>query len=492
MNLTLSGHITPADKERSDYAYIPFDLPEPARRLHVRYHYSAPISSDEREGGNVIDIGLFDPRGTGFPGGPGFRGWSGSARGEFSISWTEATPGYLPGLLPAGRYHIILGLYRIWGQGADYEVRVKADPGVAPAPPVFRPPLHRDAPPYSKERPALWLRGDLQSHSEHSDARGTLAQLVGKARALYLDFLAVTDHNTVSHHPFLGELTGEGPTGRSEYPLLLIPGQETTTYYGHMNIWGTERWCDFRCRTDEDMAAVIELAHASAGLCSINHPKQGGPGWEYDLMLPVDAMEVWQGPWPWRNVESLALWDGLLKTGRRLTAVGGSDYHCPAGADTNFLRLGQPTTWVQATERSVPAVLDAIRAGRVSISARPEGPRLDLKVAAGGVSAGMGEELPLAGGVAATVQVHIERGAGWTLRLIADGEVADEMLIKADQAVVQVGAMAGRYVRAELVGDAPREMLPDDIPPDLDLRGWRWALTNPVYIKREHELHGGE
>ena len=63
MKLSLTGHITPKDKQRSDYVYVPFDLPESAGSLTVRFHYSAPIGSDEREGGNVIDIGLFDPHG---------------------------------------------------------------------------------------------------------------------------------------------------------------------------------------------------------------------------------------------------------------------------------------------------------------------------------------------------------------------------------------------------------------------------------------------
>ena len=96
MNLTLTGHVTPADKQRSDYAYIPFELPEAARRLYIKYSYSAPISSDEREGGNVIDIGLFDPRGADFPGGAGFRGWSGSARNQFTITPTDSHPRLSP------------------------------------------------------------------------------------------------------------------------------------------------------------------------------------------------------------------------------------------------------------------------------------------------------------------------------------------------------------------------------------------------------------
>ena len=133
------------------------------------------------------------------------------------------------------------------------------------------------------------------------------------------------------------------------------------------------------------------------------------------------------------------------------SAVGGSDYHCPAGADTNFLRLGQPTTWVKATERSVPAVLDAIRAGRVSISAHPKGPLLDLRGAAADAVAEMGQVLRLAPDSVAEVAAHVVRGAGWTLRLIADGQAVHETLINADIAAVRL-RVDRQHLRARRVG----------------------------------------
>jgi hypothetical protein len=472
-SITLRRHITQADKARNDYAYIPFHLPEAAQRLHVRYRYSAAMSSDQVEGGNVIDLGLFDPRGHEFPGSAGFRGWSGSARSGFTIGLDEATPGYLPGPLPAGEYQVILGLYRIWEAGADVEIEVEAELGT------------RDwgsgtgdsgLPSAVCGLPSSggWLRGDLQSHTVHSDAKGTLEQLIGKARALGLDFLAVTDHNTVSHHPFLPELADED--------LILIPGQESTTYYGHMNIWNTSRWCDFRCKTDADMAAVIELAHAHGGICSINHPKQGGPAWEYTVDLPVQAMEVWQGPWIHRNEESLALWDRLLCAGRRLPAVGGSDYHCPSGEDTNLLRLGQPTTWVKVTDRSASAILDAIVVGRASISVTPDGPRLDLSAMVNSETVGMGEVIERRDDGMMEVKVEILGGQGKTLRLVADGEIAHEVSIEDEIATVKVDLTVQTYVRAELIGDMSAEHLPPGALAGLNLRDWRWALSNPVYV----------
>ncbi|MBX3000347.1 MAG: CehA/McbA family metallohydrolase [Caldilineaceae bacterium] len=472
-SITLRSHFTGADKAAHDYAYVPFTLPSPAQRLHVRYRYSAAMSSDQIHGGNVIDIGLFDPRGTDFPGGAGFRGWSGSARSEFTISEDEATPGYLPGPLPAGEYNVILGLYRIWEAGADVEIEIEAELGTGDRGSGIG--QNRSSAVRGRRSSfGQWLRGDLQSHTVHSDARGTLEQLIAKARALGLDFLAVTDHNTVSHHPFLPALSGDD--------LILIPGQEATTYYGHMNIWNTSRWCDFRCKTDADIAAVIELAHAHGGICSINHPKQGGPAWEYTTDLPVQAMEVWQGPWPHRNKESLALWDRLLCEGRRLPAVGGSDYHCPAAEDTNLLRLGQPTTWVKVAERSVPAVLDAIVAGRASISATPDGPRLALSATVNGKTAGMGEAIEKSDDGRMRVSIEILSGQGKTLRLVADGDIAHEEFIHEGAATATVDLPVQRYVRAELIGDMPADQLPPGAPADLDLRGWRWALSNPIWV----------
>lgn len=478
--ITLTGHLTQADKVASDYAYIPFDLPQPAQRLTVRYSYSAAMSSDRVEGGNVIDIGLFDPAGADFPGGAGFRGWSGSARREFTLTPTDATPGYLPGPLPAGRYQVILGLYRIWPAGADYEIHIEAELNDQKSDFSEKSDFSIRANPSFPSESAFhssgqWLRGDLQSHTFHSDAKGSPQQLLDKARALGLDFLAVTDHNNTSHHAAL--------TALDDGSLLLIPGQEVTTYYDHMNVWGTSRWCDFRARTADDIRAIIDLAHAQGALCSINHPKQGGPAWEYGFDLPVDALEVWQGPWPYRNAESLALWDRLLAEGWRVPVVGGSDYHCPAAEETNFLRLGQPTTWVLATERCVAGVLAGIQKGRVCVSASPDGPRLDIQARSAASEALMGDVLPIESGETVAVTTTVWGGSGLLLRLIVDGAVAFEQPVDSDEASIATTLQPQIHIRAELVGDCPPELLPPQAPPGLDLRAWRWALTNPIYCE---------
>ena len=75
------------------------------------------------------------------------------------------------------------------------------------------------------------------------------------------------------------------------------------------------------------------------------------------------------------------IWDGLLKSGRKLTGRGGSDSHhgypdTPAQATALSYQarennVGTPTTWVFAKARTGQAVIDALTNGRVSVSANP-------------------------------------------------------------------------------------------------------------------------
>ncbi len=88
MERVFQGHFSPEDRERDEFPLIPFEVPPGVVRLSVAYEFSRPLSADKAgwEEGNILDIGLFDPRGAEFPNGRGFRGWSGSARREFTLS----------------------------------------------------------------------------------------------------------------------------------------------------------------------------------------------------------------------------------------------------------------------------------------------------------------------------------------------------------------------------------------------------------------------
>jgi len=465
---TLTGTATPADKAADDYLLLPFEVPPGIGRLTVHYTYTHRVSAALPGGsGNVVDIGVFDPRGAAVFQGHGFRGWSGSDRSEFTIGLADTTPGYLPGPIYAGTWQILLGLYHILPEGCDYRLTIVGQSGEVASP------AQRDlkAPVLSRE--ARWYRGDLHSHTHHSDAAGSLSDLVAAARARGLDFVAVTDHNTVSHLPHLAAAGGDA--------LLLIPGQEITTYYGHANAWGIQSWQEFRCRDDATMARIIDAVHAAGGLFSANHPKDVGPPWEYSPDLPFDCVEVWQAVWAANNYQSLAFWDNLLQQGRRVVAVGGSDKHvAPFTGQLSFYDIGTPTTWVYAGELSAAGILDGIRAGHVFISADPQGPELYLAADAdddGVYESMMGDEVFIAAGRPVMLRAQVVGGRGLALRIVS-GEGVKSVPVESDDFAHcwQARPKDDTFYRLELVepGDGEVARHPATLV--------RRALSNPIYV----------
>jgi hypothetical protein len=444
-SLTLAGRFE-KDHERR-YAHVPFEVPAGLHQLHIRYSYSDQIDSDPLVGGgNTLDIGLFDERGIA-EGSPGFRGWSGSNKMELTIDESWATPPYRKGKIGAGRWHVLLGPYKVGPRGCEWKVQIWFDPGL-PAPPELYHAGTGHNPSLPPKR-AGWLRGDLHCHTLFSDGDSWPVEMLEAGSAAGLDFLGVTDHNNVAHH------AAYGAGGRGGEPLV-IPGVEVTTYGGHWNAWGTDRWWEFREPETAAVERTMRAAMQSGAVVSICHPKPFGPPWEYTNDGGFHAVEVWNGPWPQLNAASLARWDALLGRGIRCVAVGGSDTHylhrrdaAPRHADS----IGTPTTWVEAP-RAVGSILAALREGRSFVSESPNGPQLYLE-----------PDRTRAG----RVSVEVRDGDGATLMLLSDAGSLDAAPVNdaAWDRAFDVPASV-RYVRAELVG----------------ANGNVRALTNPVWADR--------
>jgi hypothetical protein len=344
-----AGRWTLEDRFETPWQYLAVEVPAGSCALRAELEY-------ERSGA-IMDLGCL--------GAGGFRGWSGGARRSFVISPAAATPGYLPGELEPGTWLVMIGLHRVPPGGADYQltVTVSARPGeLAPEP------APQDLPPLT-DRPARrvlpatagrrWLAGDLHTHTVHSDGVMTVPELARFAAGRGLEFLAVTDHNTVSHH---AELAAAG----SAHGISLVPGQEVTVEAGHANVLGDVGWIDFR----EPPDAWLEAAERAGGLMSVNHPYGGELSWTAPMKRRPPLLEVWHWSWMdprWTIPLSWWLaWDPLA------IPVGGSDWHRP-GSDAP---PGSPTTWVEAESDDPAAVLAALAAGRTAVSAGREGPVL--------------------------------------------------------------------------------------------------------------------
>lgn len=342
------GTWTLEDRFACVWQYLPVEVAPGTAALRVSLEY-------ERAGA-VLDLGCIGPS--------GFRGWSGGARESFVIGASCATPGYLPAEIEPGVWQVMLGLHRIPAEGAPFRLSAESVTGLDPVDSAAVP-----APPVPSSRPARrllpaapgrrWLAGDLHAHTVHSDGALTVPELAAFAVERGLDFLAVTDHNTISHHPEL-------PAASARYGITLLPGQEVTTGDGHAGVLGDTGWIDFR-RSPDDW---LEDAEAGGGLMSVNHPIAGPVSWMHPMRRHPPLVEVWH--WSWLDLTwttPLAWWQAWDPAA---IPVGGSDWH-REGSDAP---PGTPTTWAEAEGTEPEAILDALRAGRVSVSAGRDGPVL--------------------------------------------------------------------------------------------------------------------
>lgn len=336
--------LTPEVQNEHRYVTVPFDVPAGTSSLEVRISYDRDAA--------VIDLGC--------EGAAGWRGWSGGARTGYVIGIDDATPGYLPGEPEPGEWSVVLGVHRVPAEGVtlEVEVRLPAESAIDHGP-VAAP---RAGVPRGSARglPAAagltWFAGDFHGHTRHSDGSESISGLAARGVAAGLDFMAVTDHNTVSHHAHL-------PREGARQSITLLPGQEVTTHRGHANAFGDIGWIDFRRPAQE----WVDEVERRGGVLSVNHPISGDCSWLHPLERLPRALELWHSTWYAELISTAPLawhrrWapDGDPAS---VVLIGGADFHDAAQG----VGPGTPTTWVAAEDASPEAMLAGVAAGRTAI-----------------------------------------------------------------------------------------------------------------------------
>jgi hypothetical protein len=454
-----------------DFVYLPVEIPRGVREIHVAYTYEKP-SVPAGTAGNALDIGLFDERGTAL-GGEGFRGWSGGARTEFFVRADDATPGYVPGRIRPGTWHIALGPYTVAPQGLPYEVTITLTYGEQDAAPVPAYPPSR-----AKGRGRAWYRGDCHLHSWYSDGRRTPAEIAALARAAGLDFINSSDHNTHSSHPHWADQAGPHPDGE----LLILLGEEVTTRNGHVVALGTDpgTFVDWRYRArDNRFGRFARQIRRAGGLVVPAHPHATcvGCGWKFGFG-EADAVEVWNGPYTPDDEVTLADWDNTLVAAVRsgnadrswLPAMGNSDAHRDPDP------VGSPQTVVLADDLTREAIQEGLRAGRSYVA---ESKLVSLTFSAAGAKgqhAGIGERLRVAPDTPVTVRLEATGVPRCTVRFVTDQGVlfTSAPLPVSGSGTVEWNTTAqyAAYVRAELRHETAAGPVPGALA----------AFTNPIFL----------
>jgi hypothetical protein len=461
--LEFTGSVAPADAKT--YRMLPFEVGTGSGRVELSYRWverSGPPTTPASS--TTLDLGLWDRRG--YRNQAAFRGWGGSRQGRIDendppifVQADSADRGFSPGAVVPGTWFAELGIAAVSPQGADWVVRVecKTAGGARPADdPVD--------PAHVASADTRWYHSDFHMHAYHSNPNAPdWDEFVALARAARLDFLMVTEYVTGRHWETLGAVQ------RAHPDLVVWPGREIITYYGHANTHGeTFGLYDYRHGFEDVTLAAIQVeAKARGALFQVNHPTIFPPPtfsnfcrgcyFEQDVLqidwAAVDTIEILTGPVLATGSEigqpgipgevetpfmqaAIDLWEDLLSQGYKITAVSGSDSKGTETTDAERIRkgYGSSATAVYSAGLSRAALTEALRAGRAYVRTRgvDRSPALEYVAIAGTQEGMFGDTLLVGPTEPVTLRVTVTGGAGQLLRFLQNGAEVVEVPIPTD------------------------------------------------------------
>ncbi len=407
--ITLDGQVADGDPR---HAFVPFDVPAGIVEIEVDH--------DDMSDQNILDWGLLDDQGK-------FRGWGGGNTEDAIVASDRTSRSYITGPIAAGSWQVVIGKALISAPPATYHLVIHLRDATTLATQPERGPYTASPALASGQR---WYGGDLHVHSKESgDAKPSLDEIAALAETNGLDFVELSDHNTVSQLDFIVDAQSRHPT------LLFLPGIEWTSYAGHANGIGATQWVDHKLGINGVTAQTAADAFAAQGaLFSINHPTLGlgnsciGCAWDLQVKpSSIDAVEVINGAADLFTQKSITFWDDLCATGQHIAAVGGSDDHT-AGQDEGLLGkpIGTAMTMVFADELSAAALIAGIRAHRTVVRRDPQSPMVELTSSVPTVGD------TIMGAAKATLHAKVTLAMGDTVHFVHNGTALADVTVDAD------------------------------------------------------------
>ena len=272
-----------------------------------------------------------------------------------------------------------------------------------------------------------WYRGDLHVHDDHSSdgsaprqrnkdrAKGnvSVADQIGQAARMGLQFLPLTDHRTYDQHY---DPNWESPA------LLLIRGEEANGSPHATVTGGVDSVVQGAARDDRASFAHVQQsiwnAHSQGAVWTIAHPDDGetnedGTPNARASVQGADLVEIWNRA---SDIEKeIDYCENRWNAGFRFGVAGASDSHFREYWDRQG--PGFPTTNAFAAALNERGLLAAFRAGRTSLSANPAGPFVELTADIGGRAAMGGDEVIARPGKAGRLRIRVQRAAGMEVAL---------------------------------------------------------------------------
>ncbi len=205
---------------------------------------------------------------------------------------------------------------------------------------------------------------ELHCHTVHSDGSFTPEELVKAAKARGLSGIALTDHNTASG-------VSEAVEYGKKYGVLVIPGIEWTTFYGHITILGGHSDINWTTVSPETVTEKLIKARAAGDVAILAHPYRvgypvctGGMNeFPKEIFSVLDGYEaISEDVGKPTNIRQTEEYYRLVSEGYSLSAVYGRDWHRNSEGKFAVTELGI------SGDLNVENALDAIRSGRTKIT----------------------------------------------------------------------------------------------------------------------------
>ena len=219
--------------------------------------------------------------------------------------------------------------------------------------------------------PLRWYKGNLHTHTIHSDGDATPHEVATWYKEHRYQFLILSDHN------YLTEVAALNALHAAREKFLLIPGEEVTDSFErkpvHVNGYYLKE--EVQAAHGESLAETIQnnvnAIRKAGGLPSVNHPnfKWAIPSKVLMSIENLNLFEVYNGHPTVNNrgggaYESLEeIWDAMLASGKRIYGIAVDDAHYFKVRGKEYSNPGRGWVVVRAPRLTADDIMTALAAG---------------------------------------------------------------------------------------------------------------------------------
>lgn len=180
------------------------------------------------------------------------------------------------------------------------------------------------------------MKADMHIHTEMSDGRTPVSDIVDIALGAGLGCIAITDHNNMDAYGML----------KDDDRIIIVPGVEVTSSEGHILAYGISE----NIPSGMSVLDTVNAIHEKGGLAFVAHPFRMWSGLGKDNVIPeFDGIEALnRRSSKGSNIKSMRLAKAVGKP-----VVAGSDSHTPDTVGGGYIEIPD-------TCRTWQDVLDAV------------------------------------------------------------------------------------------------------------------------------------